>query len=60
LQNQVTQFLYAVAPMTAYHDSAMDEHHQILDACQAGDVAAVVAAIETQLQNSVLIVIDSN
>jgi len=30
------------------------------DACQAGDVVAVVAAIETQLQNSVLIVIDSN
>ena len=60
LRNQVTQFLYAASPMPTYRDSAMDEHRQILDACQAGDVDGAVAAIETHLRNSVQIVIATN
>lgn len=60
LRNQVTQFLYAAAPMQAYRDGAMNEHHQILDACRAGDVEVAVAAIEAHLRNSVKIVIEVN
>lgn len=57
LRNQVTQFLYAVAPMQTYRDGAMDEHRQILDACHAGDGEAAVAAVEAHLRNSVDIVV---
>lgn len=60
LRNQVTQFLYAAAPMQAYRDGAMAEHRQILDACHAGDAEAAVAAIEEHLCNSVEIVVDVN
>jgi len=60
LRNQVTQFLYAAAPMRAYSDSAIEEHRQILDACQASDVAAAVAAVEKHLKNSIEISIDSS
>lgn len=57
LRNQVTQFLYVAAPMQTYRDGAMVEHRQILDACQAGDLDAAVAAVETHLRNSVKIVV---
>lgn len=60
LRNQVTQFLYAAAPMQSYGASAIREHRQILDACHAGDVALAVRALEEHLHNSVSIVIDSN
>lgn len=60
LRNQVTQFLYAAAPMPAYRDSAIDEHRQILDACRAGDVEAAVSAVADHLHNSVKIVMNAN
>ncbi len=60
LRNQVTQFLYAASPMPTYRDSAMAEYRQIMAACQRGDVAAAVAAIELHLRNSVKIVIAAN
>ncbi|MEM7531430.1 MAG: GntR family transcriptional regulator [Chloroflexota bacterium] len=60
LRNQVTQFLYAAAPLTVYRDGAMADHRQILDACHAGDIAAAVTAVETHLQNSVQIAIESH
>jgi len=60
LRNQLTQFLYAAAPMQSYRNSAMNEHRQILDACHAGDADAAVAAIEEHLRNSVQVVIESN
>ncbi|MEM7130594.1 MAG: GntR family transcriptional regulator [Chloroflexota bacterium] len=60
LRNQVTQFLYAAAPMKAYRDGAMEEHRQILDACHAGDVEGAVTSIKRHLSNSVGVVIASN
>lgn len=60
LRNQVTQFLYAAAPLQSYSASAMREHRRILDACHAGDVALAVQAIEEHLRNSVSIVIGTN
>jgi len=59
-RNQVTQFLYAAAPLTAYRDGAMADHRQILDACHAGDVVAAVAAVESHLRNSVQIAVESS
>lgn len=60
LRNQVTQFLYAAAPMQSYGESAIQEHRQLLDACHAGDGALAVQMLEAHLRNSVSIVIGAN
>ena len=52
LRNQVTQFLYAASPMDVYSSNAINEHRQILSACQAGDVEAAVAAVKIHLTNT--------
>ena len=60
LRNQVTQFLYIASPMEHYRDHAVQEHRQILDACQSGDVEAAVAALDSHLHNSAQIIIASH
>lgn len=60
LRNQVTRFLYIASPMDVYRDRALQEHRQILEACQSGELKAAVEALERHLHNSAKMIIASN
>ena len=54
LRNQVTQFLYAASTLDSFRPSAIEDHKNILIACQAGDIESAVDAVKTHLQNAVI------
>ncbi len=59
-RRQVTHFYYNVTPLEKYRDQALQEHRQILTACQTGDAAAAVAALEIHLHHSAQNIVASN
>ena len=53
LRNQVTQALYAIAPLHTFAPSAQQEHRAILQACQSGDTDHAAQTIQAHLESSV-------
>lgn len=59
LRHQVTHFFFLVNSPNNYRTAWQQEHRQILAACQAGDLAAAVQALETHLQTSARVIVST-
>lgn len=52
LRNQATQAYYLIAPLASFRQAAIDEHRQILQACQAKDNERALEALTRHLESS--------